>query len=80
MNATMNSTFDSPEAVRASDWKTRTTLIGGVLGAVTGAGAAWMFIKSGGYEGKSRIKPDALLAVGIGVLALLRQISNLGED
>lgn len=76
----MNSTFNSPEAARPSDWKTRTTLIGGALGALTGAGAAWMFLKSGGYESKSRIKPDALLAVGIGVLSLLRQISNLGED
>ncbi len=76
----MNSTMDVTEVQRTSQWKTRTTLIGGVLGALTGAGAAWMFLKSGGYESKSRIKPDALLAVGIGVLSLLRQISNLGEE
>lgn len=80
MNSATNAVMNSTEVARPSDWKTRTTLIGGVLGALTGAGAAWMFIKSGGYEGKSRIKPDALLAVGIGVLSLLRQIANLGEE
>jgi hypothetical protein len=76
----MNAAMDLTEVDRTGKWKTRTTLMGGVLGALTGAGAAWMFLKSGGYESKSRIKPDALIAVGIGVLSLLRQISNLGEE
>ncbi|HZY40737.1 MAG TPA: hypothetical protein VFF59_01925 [Anaerolineae bacterium] len=68
------------EAARPGEWKTRTTAIGGVLGALTGAGAAYLFVKSGGVQGKSRVKPDALLAVGISVLALLQQISRMGDD
>jgi hypothetical protein len=68
------------EAARPAEWKMRTTAIGGVLGALTGAGAAYLFVKSGGVQGKSRVKPDALLAVGISVLALLQQISRMGDE
>ena len=71
---------DTTEAARPGEWKTRTTAIGGVLGALTGAGAAYMFVKSGGVQGKSRVKPDALLAIGISVLALLQQISRMGDE
>ena len=71
---------EAAEAARPGEWKTRTTAIGGVLGALTGAGAAYMFVKSGGVQGKSRVKPDALLAIGISVLALLQQISRMGDD
>jgi len=71
---------EGTEATRANEWKTRTTAIGGVLGALTGAGAAYLFVKSGGMQGKSRVKPDALLAVGVSVLGLLQQISRMGED
>ena len=68
------------EAARPGDWKNRTTAIGGALGAVVGAGAAYLFVKSGGVQGRSRVKPDALLAVGISVLGLLQQISRMGDD
>jgi hypothetical protein len=71
---------DTTEAARPGEWKTRTTAIGGVLGALTGAGAAYLFVKSGGVQGKSHIKPDALLAVGVSVLGLLQQISRMGDD
>ena len=67
-------------AARPGAWKTRATVIGGVLGAATGAGAAYLFVKSGGVRGQSRVKPDALLAVGISVLALLQQISRMGDE
>lgn len=76
----MTNQFAVSEAVRASEWKTRTTAIGGVLGALVGAGAAYLFVKSGGVQGRSRVKPDALLAVGVSVLGLLQQISRMGED
>ncbi len=71
---------DSTEAARPGQWQTRTTLIGGVLGALTGAGAAYLFVKSGGVQGRSRVRPDALLAVGVSVLGLLQQISRMGDD
>ena len=68
------------KAARPGEWKMRATALGGVLGALTGAGAAYLFVKSGGAQGKSRVKPDALLAVGISVLALLQQISRMGDE
>ena len=71
---------EATEAARPGEWKTCTTAIGGVLGALMGAGAAYLFVKSGGVQGKSRVKPDALLAIGISVLGLLQQISRMGDD
>ena len=71
---------EATEAARPGKWKTRAMAIGGVLGAAAGAGAAYLFVKSGGVQGKSRVKPDALLAVGISVLALLQQISRMGDE
>lgn len=71
---------EATEAARPGKWKTRTMTLGGALGALTGAGAAYLFVKSGGVQGKSRVKPDALLAVGISVLALLQQISRMGDE
>lgn len=65
---------------RPTDWKTRTTAIGGALGAVTGAGAAYLFVKAGGVQNRTKIKPDALLALGISVLALLQQFARLGDN
>ena len=70
---------ETTEVARPGAWQLRATAIGGVLGALTGAGAAYLFMKSGG-EGQSRVKPDALLAVGISVLALLQQISRMGDE
>jgi hypothetical protein len=72
--------MESTEAGRTSDWRMRTTAIGGALGAVTGVVAAWLFIKSSRAQGKSRVKPDALLEVGIGVLGLLKQFAKLSEE
>jgi hypothetical protein len=71
---------EATEAARPGQWKTRTMALGGVLGALTGAGAAYLFVKSGGVQGQSRVKPDALLAVGVSVLALLQEISRMGDE
>ncbi len=68
------------DTVRSASWRTRTLAIGGVLGGVVGALASYLFVKSGGLQNRSKIRPDALLAVGMSVLALLQQFARLSDD
>jgi len=68
------------DTVRTASWRTRTLAIGGVLGGIVGALASYLFVKAGGLQNRSKIKPDALLAVGVSVLALLQQFARLSDD
>ena len=65
----------------SNDWKTRTMVVGGLLGALAGVGAALLFIRTGESSGaeKPRLEPKAALQIGIGVMGVLRQIASLGE-
>jgi len=61
-------------------WKTRTLLIGAVLGALTGLGVAFAMVQ----RAEQRGEPIALntgegVRIGMGVLGLLRQIGRLGD-
>ena len=67
--------------------KTRVMVIGGVLGALLGVGAAYLYMRSipieEGEEGRQRlpaIQPSKALAVSLGVLTVLKQIAGLGQS
>jgi hypothetical protein len=68
---------------RTPDWKMRTTLIGSALGAIAGVAAALMFIQRSEEAGEPpslrKTDPGLILAAGVTLLGLLRQISNMGE-
>ncbi len=68
---------------RTPDWKLRTTLIGSALGAVAGIAAAMMFIRRSEETGEApsirKTDPGLILAAGVTLLGLLRQIADLGE-
>jgi hypothetical protein len=66
--------------------RTRVMIIGGVLGALLGAGAAYIYMRSVPIEvdeeGRERlpaIQPGKALAVSVGVLTVLRQIAGLSQ-
>jgi len=67
-------------------WKTKLMIFGGILGALVGAGGAYLYVRSvdaeqGGAALKPRpVKPTAAVSVGLSVLGLLRQIASLGMD
>jgi len=67
-------------------WKTKLMLFGGILGALVGAGGAYLYVRSveaeqGGTALSPRpVKPTAAVSVGLAVLGLLRQIANLGME
>jgi hypothetical protein len=66
--------------------KTRVMIIGGVVGALLGVGAAYLYLHSTGgqvdVEGNERlpaVQPAKALTLGLGVMTLLRQIAGLGR-
>jgi hypothetical protein len=62
-----------------SNWKARTIIIGVIVGALTGLGAALVLIQRAGQEGEVvQLGTSDGLKVGIGVLGLLRQIGQIG--
>jgi hypothetical protein len=68
------------------NWKTQLILFGIAAGALVGAGAAYLYVRSveaeqGGAALAPRpVKPVAAVSVGLTVLGLLRQIAGLGMD
>jgi len=61
--------------------KNKIILMGTVLGALTGAAAAFVLIKRAESEHtKPKLSPGEGLQVGLGLLGLLRLIAGFGED
>ncbi len=61
-------------------WKTRTLVVGAVVGALAGVFAAYMLIQ-GAEQKKERPKLSAGdgVKVGLGLLGLMRMIAELGK-
>lgn len=66
--------------------KTRIMVIGGVVGALLGVGAAYLYVQSAGIqvdeEGNERlpaVQPTKALTLGLAVMTILRQIAGLGQ-
>ena len=68
---------------RTPDWKMRTTLVGSALGAIAGVAAALVFIRRSEEAGEPpsirKTDPGLILAAGITLLGLLRQIADMGD-
>lgn len=63
------------------DWKTRAFIVGGVLGALVGVGAAYLLVRaSADREEPPAIPASKAVTLGVTVLGLLKQIASLGED
>jgi hypothetical protein len=62
-------------------WKTRTMIIGLIAGALTGLAAAQIVIERAERERVvPSISPGDGVKLGLGVLGLMRLISDLGDD
>jgi len=67
--------------------KTRVMVIGGVVGALLGLGAAYLYVQSSGIqvdeEGNERlpaVQPAKALTLGLAVMTILRQIVGFGRE
>jgi hypothetical protein len=71
----------SPEEQLDDSWKLRTLVIGGVLGLLTGLGAAYLLTKRAEQKGSSlSITPGKSVQLGVMIAGVLRSILSLGED
>ena len=66
--------------------RTRVMIIGGILGALLGVSAAYLYLSSTPIEvdekGRERLPPvqtGKALTTGLGVLTVLKQITGLGR-
>lgn len=67
--------------VEAPNWKPRALIIGTVIGALVGLGAAYLFMQRVEAEsGDPSIKPVEGVKLGVMVLGLLRAVAELGES
>jgi len=62
-------------------WKVRALVIGGILGALTGIGTAYLVVRRSETSGSPpRMSTGEGLRIGLLVLGMLRQVSQLGDD
>ncbi len=61
------------------NWKFKVMAIGAVVGALTGLGAAYILIqRAEQQESRPKLTPGEGVKLGMGVLGLLRLISDFG--
>lgn len=62
------------------NWRVRAILIGGVVGALVGVGAASLLVQRAEREGaQPRVSPGEGVRLGLLVLGLLREIGELAD-
>ena len=62
-------------------WKVKTLVLGGLIGAITGLGAAYLLTRRAEQKGAPlTITPTRGVQLGVLVAGLLRSILSLGED
>ena len=62
------------------DWRRKAFVIGGVVGALLGLGAAYIYINSAEESGETpEVTPGTAVTIGLALLALLRQVAAIGE-
>ena len=62
------------------DWRRKAFIIGGVVGALLGLGAAYIYINAAEESGdEPELTPGTAVTIGLSLLALLRQVAAIGE-
>ncbi len=62
------------------NWKMKMMIIGGVVGAVVGVSAAYIYVRKLEESGeRPSIATKEAVAVGFSLVSLLRQIANMGS-
>ena len=56
------------------DWRGKAFVVGGVLGALLGLGAAYIYVNAAEQSGETpELSPGTAVSIGLSLLALLRQ-------
>jgi len=64
-----------------TNWRGRTLMLGALLGALAGLGAAYVLVRRADEQGEPpRLGAGEGVRLGMGVLGLLRMISGFGGE
>lgn len=64
----------------SENWKAKTIFVGTIIGALVGAGAAYLLLQKADREtGKVKISAGEGVKLGVIVFGLLRQVAQLGD-
>ncbi len=67
--------------VETADWKPKALIIGALIGALVGLGAAYLYSQRVEAESAGpNIKPADGVRLGVMVLGLLRSVAEMGES
>jgi len=72
-------TQDNPLTQPDSGWRKKALIVGAVVGAVTGAGAAYMLLRNSDKDNPPTFTAMEGVKLGLLVLGLLRSVSQLTE-
>lgn len=62
------------------DWRQKAFIVGGLVGALLGLGAAYIYVNSAEEAGEQpELRPGSAVTIGLSLLALLRQVAAIGE-
>ena len=62
------------------DWKMKAVLVGGVMGALVGIGAAYLYIRNIEEAGEApHLATQDAMSIGVSLVSLVKQIANLGN-
>lgn len=68
------------EAESELDWRVKALLIGGVVGALAGVGAAYLYIRNIEEAGEQpQLATRDALQVGVSLVSLVRQVASMGN-
>ena len=68
------------EAKDELDWRVKALLIGGVVGALAGVGAAYLYIRNIEEAGEQpQLATRDALQLGVSLAALVRQVASMGN-
>jgi len=62
------------------DWKVKALIIGGVVGAIAGVGAAYLYIRNIEEVGEDpKLGTKDALQLGVSLVSLVRQVASMGN-
>lgn len=67
--------------MKAQKWQTTTLVLGAVIGALVGLGAAYLLIQRAEKENtQPKLTAGEGVKLSLGVLSLMRQVADLGSE
>jgi len=64
-----------------NQWKTKTLILGALIGAIAGAASAYLLVKRAEQDDQQpKLSPGEGIQMGLGILGLMRLITGFGKE